>query len=164
MSSLEHTDPEIFAIIEAEKKRQAETLELIASENHVSAPVLEAMGSVLTDKYAEGYPGRRCYCGCENVDGGEAICIARAKKLFGAEHANVQPHSGTSANLAVYAAVLKPGAKIMGMNLAHGGHLSHGKDINLSGMLYKVAHYGVRKDTERLDMDEIRRMALAEGF
>ncbi len=162
MSSLEHTDPEIFAIIEAEKKRQAETLELIASENHVSAPVLEAMGSVLTDKYAEGYPGRRCYCGCENVDSGETICIDRAKKLFGAEHANVQPHSGTSANLAVYAAVLKPGDKIMGMNLAHGGHLSHGKDINLSGMLYHAVHYGVRKDTERLDMEEVRQMALRE--
>jgi glycine hydroxymethyltransferase len=162
MNGLEHTDPPIFAIIEAERKRQAETLELIASENHVSGPVLEAMGSVLTDKYAEGYPGRRCYCGCENVDAGEQICIERAKALFGAEHANVQPHSGTSANLAVYAAVLKPGDKIMGMSLAHGGHLSHGKDINLSGMLYKVVHYGVRKDTERLDMEEIRQMALRE--
>ncbi len=159
---LEHVDPEIAAAIESEKKRQGDTLELIASENHVSAAVLEALGSVLTDKYAEGYPGRRCYQGCENVDTVEAICIARAKQLFGAEHANVQPHSGTSANLAVFTAALKPGDKIMGMNLAHGGHLSHGKNINLSGMLYEVSHYGVREDTERLDMDQIREQAKRE--
>ncbi|HUU59373.1 MAG TPA: serine hydroxymethyltransferase [Phycisphaerae bacterium] len=162
MNSLQNVDPQIAAAIEAEKKRQAETLELIASENHVSSPVLEALGSVLTDKYAEGYPGARCYCGCENVDSAEQICIDRAKKLFGAEHANVQPHSGTSANLAVYVAALRPGKKIMAMDLAHGGHLSHGKSINLSGMLYRVVYYGVRKDTERLDMDQIRDQARKE--
>ena len=162
MNSLQNVDPQIAAAIEAEKKRQAETLELIASENHVSSPVLEALGSVLTDKYAEGYPGARCYCGCENVDSSEQICIDRAKKLFGAEHANVQPHSGTSANLAVYIAALRPGKKIMAMDLAHGGHLSHGKSINLSGMLYRVVYYGVRKDTERLDMDQIRDQARKE--
>jgi len=162
MNSLQDVDPQIAAAVEAEKKRQAETLELIASENHVSSPVLEALGSVLTDKYAEGYPGARCYCGCENVDRSEQICIDRAKKLFGAEHANVQPHSGTSANLAVYVAALSPGKKIMAMNLAHGGHLSHGKSINLSGMLYRVVYYGVRKDTERLDMDQIRDQARKE--
>ena len=162
MSSLAKTDPQISEIIQAECRRQADTLELIASENHVSGPVLEALGSVLTDKYAEGYPGRRCYRGCENVDGAEQICIDRARELFGADHANVQPHSGTSANLAVFAAALKPGRKIMGMKLAHGGHLSHGKSVNLSGMLYEVAHYGVREDTERLDMDQVREMALTE--
>ena len=162
MNSLQNVDPQIAAAIEAEKKRQAETLELIASENHVSSPVLEALGSVLTDKYAEGYPGARCYCGCENVDSSEQICIDRAKKLFGAEHANVQPHSGTSANLAVYIAALRPGKKIMAMDLAHGGHLSHGKSINLSGMLYRVVYYGVRTDTERLDMDQIRDQARKE--
>lgn len=162
MSVLAKVDSQIFAAIEAEKRRQADTLEMIASENHVSSAVLEALGSVLTDKYAEGYPGRRCYSGCENVDSAEQICIDRAKKLFGADHANVQPHSGTSANLAVFAASLKPGMKIMGMDLAHGGHLSHGKDINLSGMLYEVAHYGVREDTERLDMDQVRDLARKE--
>jgi len=162
MSSLSEVDPPISAAIEAEKQRQAGTLEMIASENHVSSPVLAALGSVLTDKYAEGYPGRRCYCGCENVDSSEQICIDRAKELFGAEHANVQPHSGTTANLAVFLAAIKPGQKIMGMDLAHGGHLSHGKKISLSGMLYKTCHYGVRKDTERLDMDQVREQALKE--
>jgi glycine hydroxymethyltransferase len=162
MSTLSQVDPQIAAAVEAEKQRQSNTLELIASENHVSAAVLEALGSVLTDKYAEGYPGQRCYCGCENVDTAEQICIDRARKLFGAEHANVQPHSGSSANLSVFTAALKPGQKIMGMNLAHGGHLSHGKEVNLSGMLYEAVHYGVRKDTERLDMDEVREMALRE--
>ena len=162
MNSLAEIDREIAAAIEAEKRRQSGTLELIASENHVSAPVLEALGSVLTDKYAEGYPGRRCYCGCENVDSSEQICIDRAKELFGAEHANVQPHSGTTANLAVFVAALKPGQRIMAMDLAHGGHLSHGRDVNLSGMLYRACHYGVRKDTERLDMDQVRDLALKE--
>ena len=160
MSVLEHADPEVARIIHAEERRQAETLELIASENHVSPAVLEALGSVLTDKYAEGYPGKRCYMGCDHVDDAEQLCIDRAKRLFGADHANVQPHSGTSANLAVFLASLKLGDRILGMDLSHGGHLSHGKDVNLSGMLYKVSSYGVRKDTERLDMDEVRRIAL----
>ena len=157
--SLKNVDPEIYSAIEAEKQRQVSTLELIASENHVSASVLEALGSVLTDKYAEGYPTKRCYQGCANVDTAESICIDRAKQLFGAEHANVQPHSGTSANVAVFAAALKPGEKILGMDLAHGGHLSHGKNINQSGKLYDVSFYGVRKDTEMLDMDEVRTVA-----
>lgn len=162
MERLEQTDPLIAECIKRERTRQRETLELIASENHVSIPVLKALGSVLTDKYAEGYPRRRCYCGCGEVDDVEQIAIDRAKKLFGAEHANVQPHSGTSANLAVYLASLQPGDKILGMNLSHGGHLSHGKDVNLSGVIYKPVYYGVRPDTERLDMDEVRRIAKAE--
>ncbi|HUS48183.1 MAG TPA: serine hydroxymethyltransferase [Phycisphaerae bacterium] len=159
---LTRADPEIAGIIQREQRRQADTLELIASENHVSPAVLEAMGSVLTDKYAEGYPGSRYYCGNENIDSVETLCIERAKQLFGAEHANVQPHSGTSANLAVYLAALKPGAKIMGMELAHGGHLSHGMQLNLSGICYKATSYGVRKDTEILDMDQVRKRVLAE--
>ncbi|MCY2929320.1 MAG: serine hydroxymethyltransferase [Planctomycetota bacterium] len=162
MTSLEKCDPQVAAILASEVKRQSETLDLISSGNHCRGPVMEAMGSVLTDKYAEGYPHRRYYCGNENTDAVEQLCIDRAKALFGADHANVQPHSGTSANLAVYMACLKPGAKIMGMNLAHGGHLSHGMHLNISGMVYKTAHYGVDPKTERLDMDEIRRMALAE--
>jgi glycine hydroxymethyltransferase len=137
-------------------------LELIASENHVSIPVLNALGSVLTDKYAEGYPSRRCYAGCMEVDKIEQLCIDRAKKLFGAEHANVQPHSGTSANLAVYLAALEPGKKIMGMDLAHGGHLSHGLPINQSGSVYEAVHYGVEQDTELLDMDRVREAVLKE--
>ena len=159
---LSKVDPEIAAVIEAEQKRQFETLELIASENHVSPAVLEALGSVLTDKYAEGYPGKRYYCGNENVDAAERLCIDRAKELFGAEHANVQPHSGSNANLAVYVAALKPGDKIMGMRLDHGGHLSHGAKVSLSGKVYKPVSYGVNKDTEMLDMDEVRKIALAE--
>jgi len=162
MGILEQVDPQIAQIIQAERHRQANTLELIASENHVSRPVLEALGSVLTDKYAEGYPRGRWYCGCENMDSVEQVAIDRAKKLFGAEHANVQPHAGTSANLAVYLAALKPGAKILGMDLAHGGHLSHGRENNASGLFYRAAHYGVRQDTEVLDMDEVRRRTLAE--
>ena len=157
---LAEIDPEIAAVIRAEAARQATTLEMIASENHVSPAVLEALGSVLTDKYAEGYPGRRYYCGNENIDTGESICVDRAKELFGAEHANVQPHSGTSANLAVYIASLPPGASIMGMELAHGGHLSHGMRLNISGICYQATAYGVRPDTETLDMDEIRRKVL----
>jgi len=162
MSTLEKVDPEVAAIIESERRRQAETLEMIASENHASTPVLQALGSVMTDKYAEGYPQKRWYAGCENMDDIEQLAIDRAKKLFGAEHANVQPHSGTTANLAVYLAALKPGDKIMGMNLAHGGHLSHGLEVNQSGQFYKVVHYSVRRDTERLDMDQVRQLALAE--
>jgi len=162
MSILEKVDPEMAAILVAEKRRQAQTLEMIASENHVSAAVLEATASVLTDKYAEGYPHKRWYCGCENADAVEQLAIDRAKQLFGAEHVNVQPHSGTSANLAVYLAAIKPGQKIMGMRLDQGGHLSHGMETNLSGICYKVANYGLRKDTEMLDMDQIRRQALSE--
>ena len=162
MATLDKVDPEVARTIEAERTRQANTLELIASENHVSEAVLEALGSVLTDKYAEGYPGNRWYCGCDNIDSIEQLAIDRAKKLFGAEHANVQPHCGTSANLAVYAAALKPGDKIMGMELAHGGHLSHGRENNISGQFYTAVHYGLSEETEMLDMDRIRRQALAE--
>ena len=159
---LRDTDPTIARVIDAERNRQSDTLELIASENHVSGSVLEALGTVLTDKYAEGYPQKRWYRGCENVDSVEEIAINRAQELFGAEHANVQPHSGTSANLAVYVAALKPGDKIMGMHLAHGGHLSHGRDNNISGTHYRAVHYRVREDTETLDMDQVRDQAMAE--
>jgi len=161
-SLLRKNDPEIASVIDDERVRQGETLELIASENHVSGSVLEALGTVLTDKYAEGYPGKRWYRGCDQADSIEQIAIDRAKKLFGAEHANVQPHSGTSANIAVYMAALKPGQKIMGMDLAHGGHLSHGRSNNLSGTHYNAVHYCVREDTEMLDMDQVREQALAE--
>jgi len=160
MDQLEKADPEIARLIRAEQKRQSETLEMIASENHVSPAVLVAMGSVLTDKYAEGYPHRRYYCGNRNIDSVEQVCIDRAKQLFAAEHANVQPHCGTSANLAVYLAALEPGAKILGMELAHGGHLSHGMKVNVSGKLYHSFGYGVDRATERIDMDEVRRKAL----
>jgi glycine hydroxymethyltransferase len=162
MSLLEKVDPEIAACIQAERTRQSETLELIASENHVSPAVLEALGSVLTDKYAEGYPGKRYYCGNANIDSVEQFAIDRAKALFGAEHANVQPHSGTSANLAVYVAALKPGMKIMGMDLSHGGHLSHGMRINISGLFFPTCSYGVREDTETLDMDQVREAVLRD--
>jgi glycine hydroxymethyltransferase len=162
MNRLEMVDPEIARLVRAEQRRQAETLEMIASENHVSPAVLVALGSVLTDKYAEGYPHKRYYCGNENVDQVEQVAIDRAKQLFGAEHANVQPHCGTGANLAVYLAALKPGSKIMGMELAHGGHLSHGMKINASGIFWQTVSYGVNRLTERLDMDEVRRQVLAE--
>jgi glycine hydroxymethyltransferase len=162
MNRLEMVDPEIARIVRAEQRRQAETLEMIASENHVSPAVLVALGSVLTDKYAEGYPRKRYYCGNENVDEVEQVAIDRAKQLFGAEHANVQPHCGTGANLAVYLAAIKPGAKIMGMELAHGGHLSHGMKINASGIFWHTVSYGVNRQSERLDMDEVRRLVLAE--
>src|SRR6185503_15188477 len=159
MRSLAETDPEIAAAIQNETHRQAEGLELIASENFVSQAVLQAAGSVMTNKYAEGYPGKRYYGGCEFVDVAESLAIARAKKLFGAEHANVQPHSGAQANMSVYFTLLKPGDTVLGMNLAHGGHLTHGHPLNFSGKLYKIVPYGVRKDDERIDYDELERLA-----
>ena len=160
--SLSALDPEIIEAIAGETRRQAETLELIASENFVSEAVLEAVGSVFTNKYAEGYPGRRYYGGCQYVDIVESLAIERAKKLFGADHVNVQPHSGSQANMAVYMAVLKPGNKILGMDLTHGGHLTHGHPLNFSGMLYKVASYGVHPETERMDYDLVAQVAERE--
>jgi glycine hydroxymethyltransferase len=152
-------DPEIAEILRDEARRQASGLELIASENFVSEAVLEAMGSVFTNKYAEGYPGKRYYGGCEFADRAEQLAIDRAKKLFGAEHANVQAHSGTSANVSVYMAALQPGDTVMGMNLAHGGHLTHGHPLNFSGRMYKFVPYGVSKETETIDYDEVERLA-----
>jgi glycine hydroxymethyltransferase len=157
--TLAETDPELAQAIRNEVHRQNTGLELIASENFVSRAVLEAAGSVLTNKYAEGYPGRRYYGGCEFVDVAERAAIARAKALFGAEHANVQPHSGAQANMAVYMTLLKPGDTVLGMNLAHGGHLTHGHPLNFSGQLYKIVPYGVRQEDERLDYDELDRLA-----
>src|SRR4051812_35945537 len=157
--SLKELDPEIYAAIKNEEKRQATGLELIASENFTYTAVLEATGSVFTNKYAEGYPGRRYYGGCEFVDVVENLAIERAKKLFGAEHANVQPHAGSQANMAVYLTILKPGDTILGMNLSHGGHLTHGHPLNFSGKYYKVVPYGVRKDTETIDYDELTSLA-----
>ncbi|HYC93841.1 MAG TPA: serine hydroxymethyltransferase [Thermoanaerobaculia bacterium] len=157
--SLADADPEIFDAIELETRRQNDTLELIASENHVSKAVLTAMGSVFTNKYAEGYPGKRYYGGCGPTDIVENIAIARAKELFGAEHANVQPHSGSQANMAVYFAMLKPGDTIMGMDLSHGGHLTHGHPLSYSGRDFKVVAYGVRKEDELIDYDEMQRIA-----
>src|SRR4051794_27399723 len=157
--SVSDVDPEIARVIEDETNRQETTLEMIASENFVPQAVLDAQGSVLTNKYAEGYPGRRYYGGCEFVDGAETLAIERAKKLFGAEHANVQPHAGAQANNAVYHAFLQPGDKILGMKLDHGGHLSHGMRINVSGRLYDVSTYGVRKSDSFLDMDEVAAVA-----
>jgi len=159
MSFLQQTDPDVFAAIEKETKRLEYNLELIASENVVSEAVLEAQGSVMTNKYAEGYPGKRYYGGCENVDVVEALAISRAKELFHADHVNVQPHSGTQANMAVYFSILKPGDCYLGMNLAHGGHLSMGSPVNFSGMLYRVVPYGVRQDTETIDYDELAELA-----
>jgi glycine hydroxymethyltransferase len=156
---LAETDPEVASAIGAETARQAHGLELIASENFVSTAVLEAAGSVFTNKYAEGYPGRRYYGGCEQVDVVESLAIARAKALFGAEHANVQPHSGAQANMTVFMAALKPGDTILGMNLAHGGHLTHGHPLNFSGKYFTIVPYGVRKDDERIDYDELTRLA-----
>jgi glycine hydroxymethyltransferase len=160
--TLADTDPAIAQAIADERARQNNGLELIASENFVSRAVLEAAGSVMTNKYAEGYPGRRYYGGCEFVDVAERAAIDRAKALFGAEHANVQPHSGAQANMAVYLALLKPGDKVLGMNLAHGGHLTHGHPLNFSGLLYSIVPYGVRKDDERIDYDELDRLAETE--
>src|SRR6202047_1179283 len=156
---LHEVDPEIAEILELEARRQATGLELIPSENLVSEAVLEAVGSVLTNKYAEGYPGKRYYGGCEFVDRAEQLAIDRAKQLFGAEHANVQAHSGTQANISVYTAALQPGDTVLGMNLAHGGHLTHGHPLNFSGKTYKFIAYGVNKDTETIDYDEIERLA-----
>jgi len=153
-------DPDIAEILELEARRQATGLELIPSENLVSEAVLEAVGSVLTNKYAEGYPGKRYYGGCEFVDRAEQLAIDRAKQLFGAEHANVQAHSGTQANISVYMAALQPGDTVLGMNLAHGGHLTHGHPLNFSGKTYKFIAYGVRKDSETIDYDEIERLAV----
>src|ERR687890_223339 len=158
-STLAEVDPEIAAAIRSERHRQNSGLELIASENFVSQAVLDAQGSVLTNKYAEGYPGRRYYGGCEFVDVVETLAINRAKALFGAEHANVQPHSGAQANMAVYFTLLKPGDTVLGMNLAHGGHLTHGHPLNFSGKLYTIVPYGVRKDDERIDYEELARLA-----
>src|SRR6202158_3831184 len=157
--SLAETDPDVANAVRNELHRQNDGLELIASENFVSQAVLEAAGSVLTNKYAEGYPGKRYYGGCEFVDIDESLAISRAKSLFGAEHANVQPHSGAQANMAVYFTLLKPGDTVLGMNLAHGGHLTHGHPLNFSGKLYTIVPYGVRKSDERIDYDEIDRLA-----
>jgi glycine hydroxymethyltransferase len=157
--ALQKVDPEIFDAIQAEEKRQRENIELIASENFTSRAVMEAQGSVLTNKYAEGYPRKRWYGGCENVDVAEQLAIDRAKRLFGAEHVNVQPHSGTQANMAVYFAAIKPGDKILTMNLAHGGHLTHGHPANFSGKFYQVTHYGVGEKTETLDYDALQKLA-----
>jgi glycine hydroxymethyltransferase len=156
---LEAVDPQIAELLKEEAKRQATGLELIPSENLVSEAVLEAMGSIFTNKYAEGYPGRRYYGGCEFADKVEQLAIDRAKELFGAEHANVQAHSGTSANVAVYMATLQPGDTVLGMNLSHGGHLTHGHPLNFSGRMYKFVAYGVRQDNELIDYDEIERLA-----
>src|SRR5688572_3973152 len=161
MTFLEEADAEVFAAIQKETRRLEDNLELIASENVVSQAVLEAAGSVMTNKYAEGYPGKRYYGGCEFVDVAESLAIDRAKQLFGAEHANVQPHSGAQANMAVYVAMLKPGDTILGMNLAHGGHLTHGHPLNFSGKYFNVVPYGVRKEDERLDYDELASQAVA---
>ncbi len=156
---LAEVDPEIAEILSKELDRQQQTLEMIASENFVPVSVLEAQGSVLTNKYAEGYPGRRYYGGCEFVDMSEQLAIDRAKELFGAEHANVQPHAGAQANIAVYHALLQPGDKLMGLELAHGGHLTHGMKLNASGRLYEIVTYGVDRESSRIDMDEVARIA-----
>jgi glycine hydroxymethyltransferase len=159
MQRLADTDPEVAKILRQEALRQQRNLELIASENFVSEAVLEAVGSVLTNKYAEGYPGKRYYGGCEVVDAVEELAIARARELFGAEHVNVQPHSGAQANMAVYFTLLKPGDTVLGPNLAHGGHLTAGSPMNYSGKFYTIVPYGVRKDTERIDLDQVRDLA-----
>jgi len=159
-SRLKTCDPEIWEAIQGESEREASTLELIASENFTSEAVLEAQGSVMTNKYAEGYPGRRYYGGCANVDIAENLAVKRAKELFGAEHANVQPHSGSQANQSVFFTVLEPGDTIMGLNLAHGGHLTHGHPLNMSGKWFKVVPYNVNRETELIDFAEMRRLAL----
>jgi glycine hydroxymethyltransferase len=159
MSGLKRFDPEIYDAIRLETERQEYKLELIASENLVSEEVLEAAGSVMTNKYAEGYPGKRYYGGCEYVDIAEKLAIERAKQLFGCDYVNVQPHSGSQANMGVYMSVLEPGDTIMGMNLSHGGHLTHGSHVNFSGKLYNVIFYGVRQDDHRIDMDQVRDLA-----
>jgi glycine hydroxymethyltransferase len=160
MSILETVDPEVARAIKLETERQEYTLELIASENFVSEAVLEAQGSVMTNKYAEGYPGKRYYGGCQYVDIVENLAIERAKELFGADHVNVQPHSGSQANMAVYFSVLKPGDTILGMNLSHGGHLTHGSPVNFSGRFFNVVSYGVSRETQTIDYEEVERLAL----
>ena len=159
MSILKQFDPEIYEAIRLETERQEYKLELIASENIVSEAVLEALGNVMTNKYAEGYPGKRYYGGCEYVDIVENLAIDRARKLFSCDHVNVQPHSGSQANMAVYMSVLKPGDTVLGMNLTHGGHLTHGSPVNFSGQLYNIVFYGVRKDNHRIDYDQARDLA-----
>jgi glycine hydroxymethyltransferase len=159
LSEIQKSDPELYEVIQKETARQLEKIELIASENFTSPAVLEAAGTVLTDKYAEGYPGKRYYGGCEYVDMAEDLARDRAKKLYGADHANVQPHSGSSANMAVYQTILKPGDTILGMDLAHGGHLTHGARVNFSGQLYNIVSYGVEPDSERLNYDAIAALA-----
>jgi glycine hydroxymethyltransferase len=159
MNFMESQDPAVWTAIEAESRRQQDGLEMIASENYTSPAVMQAVGSVLTNKYAEGYPGRRYYGGCEHVDEIETLAIDRAKELFGAEHANVQPHSGSQANTAVYLTLLDPGDTVLGLDLAHGGHLTHGMRLNLSGKLYKFISYGVTQDTHRIDFDQVARLA-----
>jgi glycine hydroxymethyltransferase len=160
MENLARTDPEVAEAIRNETERQGRQLEMIASENFVSEAVLEALGTVLTNKYAEGYPGRRYYGGCEFVDVAESLAIARTKEIFGADHANVQPHSGAQANTAVYMAACQPGDTILGMNLSHGGHLTHGHPLNFSGKYFKVVAYGVRREDERIDYEELERLAV----
>lgn len=159
--ALAESDPELYEAIEMERRRQSSGIELIASENYVSPAVLAALSSVLTNKYAEGYPGKRYYGGCDAVDVAENLAIERAKRLFGAEHVNVQPHSGAQANEAVYLALLQPGDAVLGLKLDHGGHLTHGFHLNSSGKLYNFMHYGVHPETERIDYDEVERLALA---
>ena len=158
--NLVKVDEEIYSLVEKELEREQDGIELIASENFASEAVMEAMGSYLTNKYAEGYPAKRYYGGCQVVDEVEELARERAKKLFGAEHANVQPHSGSQANMAVYFTILQPGDTVLGMNLSHGGHLTHGSAVNFSGRLYNFVSYGVNKETERIDYEEVRRLAL----
>ena len=158
-ASLNEVDPELSAAIRAEEDRQRHNIELIASENYTSRAVREATASVLTNKYAEGYPGKRYYGGCEHVDVAESLAIARAKSLFGADHANVQPHSGSQANMTAYLALAQPGDTIMAMDLAHGGHLTHGSPVNFSGQLFKIVHYGVTRETETIDMEQVAALA-----
>jgi glycine hydroxymethyltransferase len=156
---LAEQDPEVYAAVAAEERRQNETIELIASENYTSGAVREAMGSVLTNKYAEGLPGRRYYGGCEHVDLAETLAIERAKSLFGAEHANVQPHSGAQANMAAYFATMQPGDTLLGLDLSQGGHLTHGSPVNFSGRIFRAVHYGVQRQDARIDLDDVRKKA-----
>src|SRR4030066_1814308 len=160
MEALKKVDPEIYEAVVKEIEREKNKIVLIASENYASRAVLEAQGSIFTNKYAEGYPEKRYYGGCEYADIVESLAIKRAKELFGAEHVNVQPHSGTQANMAVYFSFLKPGDKILGMDLSHGGHLSHGASVNFSGIFFKTVHYGVDRETGYIDYNEVRRIAL----
>jgi len=164
MSSLNHTDTEISRLLDLERKRQTGTINLIASENYASNAVLEAQGSFLTDKYAEGYPEKRYYGGCENVDVIENLAIERAKELFHAEHANVQPHSGSQANMAAYFALIEPGDTVVGMELSHGGHLTHGARVSFSGKLYNFVHYGVERGTERIDFADLEKKNRTDRF